>query len=289
MRGGAQCAAAQKGNLEMLKRLILVFLVGCGVSLAADFAEEKSSASVYVCPMRGKPCPMDERTAGGKCELCGMNLVTKEKYNQYLNSINANTIRVGLLLYPGFEVLDAYGPVEMWSMIPEFEIVVVAEEAGLVTSIQGLKTEAEYTFDSCPKLDILFVPGGMGTLAALKNERLLAFIRDRHAQTQITTSVCSGSALLAKAGVLDGHKATSNKKYFSLATSQSDKVMWIRSARWVDDGKVVTSSGVSAGMDMALHLIRRLFDEKKAESVARLAEYVWNKDPNNDPFATAEQ
>ena len=262
---------------------LLLFLITDPFAMA----EEKTDAEVYVCPMRGKPCPMTESNAPGKCEHCGMNLVTMAKYEEYLKSINANKHRVGLLLYPGFEVLDAYGPVEMWSMMPEFEIVTVAQQAGLVTSIQGLKTEAQYSFETCPELDILLVPGGMGTLSELKNETILQFIRDRDKQTDITASVCSGSALLAKAGVLDGHKATSNKKYFSIATSQSDKVEWIQSARWVDDGKVVTSSGVSAGMDMALHIIRRLFNEKKAESVAKLAEYIWNKDPANDPFAVA--
>ena len=99
------------------------------------------------------------------------------------------------------------------------------------------------------------------------------------------TSVCTGSALLAKAGVLDGHKATSNKQFFKLATDQSDKVEWIWEARWVDDGNVITSSGVSAGMDMALHIIDRLFGTQTAEAIAMGTEYEWQRDPTKDIFA----
>ena len=261
--------------------LVLAALM-CSCALAADTA---TAPEVYVCPMRGKPCPEVDYPSPGKCPGCGMSLVTRAKYEAQMKSMNANVLRVGVLIYPGFEALDVYGPIEMWSMSEEFDIVTVAESAGLVTSIQGVKTDAKYSFENCPDVDVLMVPGGMGTLKELKNERLLQFIRDKSKTTKITASVCTGSALLAKAGVLDGHKATSNKKYFDIARMQSDKVEWVPSARWVDDGKFVTSSGVSAGMDMALHVIERLLGESKATRAATLAEYRWNKDPNDDPFA----
>ncbi len=96
--------------------------------------------------------------------------------------------------------------------------------------------------------------------------------------------MCSGSALLARAGILDGHRATSNKQYFSLATAQSAAVDWVAEARWVDDGHVVTSSGVSAGMDMALAIIERLFDTETAQAIAVGTEYTWHRDANTDPF-----
>ncbi len=97
-------------------------------------------------------------------------------------------------------------------------------------------------------------------------------------------SVCSGSWILAKAGLLDGRRATSNKIFFELATQQSDKVEWIDEARWVEDGSIFTSSGVSAGMDMALAVIASLFGKEAALKVAIGTEYVWNQDPDNDPF-----
>jgi transcriptional regulator GlxA family with amidase domain len=113
---------------------------------------------------------------------------------------------------------------------------------------------------------------------------MLSFLRDRSEKAQITSSVCSGSALLAKAGLLDGHRATSNKMFFNLAVMQSDKVEWIETARWVDDGKFVTSSGVSAGIDMALAIIARLFGNETAEAIAIGAEYTWHRKADVDPF-----
>ena len=98
-------------------------------------------------------------------------------------------------------------------------------------------------------------------------------------------SVCSGSALLARAGVLDGRRATSNKMFFDLARGQSEKVDWVTEARWVEDGPFVTSSGVSAGTDMALAVIERLYGRERAEQVAILTEYEWQRDADRDPFA----
>lgn len=192
---------------------------------------------------------------------------------------------VGIVLYPGFEVLDVYGPIEMWAYVPEFKLVIIAEKAGPVRSAQGVSTIAEYSFADAPKLDIVMVPGGNGTRAELQNPAMLAFLRKQHDGSEVTTSVCTGSALLAKAGILAGHKATTNKAFFSLAVEQDPTVDWIVKARWVDDGKVLTSSGVSAGTDMALGLIAKLYGIERARGLARSLEYQWNEDPNNDPFA----
>ena len=97
--------------------------------------------------------------------------------------------------------------------------------------------------------------------------------------------MCTGSALLAKAGVLDGRKATTNKAAYAWATSQGPNVAWLAQARWVEDGKFMTSSGVSAGTDMGLAIVARLFGAEKAEQVAVVAEYEWHNDPSWDPFA----
>jgi transcriptional regulator GlxA family with amidase domain len=195
------------------------------------------------------------------------------------------TLTLGVILYNQFELLDVYGPLEMFGSIgPELRIVTVAQDAGNVASTQGPKTVAEYGFENSPPLDLILLPGGMGTLPELNNEVMLTFLRQRSAQARVTMSVCSGSAILAKAGLLDGRRATSNKQFFVLATSQSDKVQWIEQARWVEDGNFVTSSGVSAGIDMALAVIARLYGQERAELIAAGTEYDWHQDPNWDPF-----
>lgn len=196
------------------------------------------------------------------------------------------TRTLGIVLYPRFELLDVYGPAEMFGNVQgQLKTVMVAQQAGPVASAQGPKVVADYGFDDCPPLDLVLVPGGFGTLVELKNQALLDFLRERAATAEITMSVCSGSALLAKAGLLDGRRATSNKQYFSLAVAQGPQVEWVKKARWVDDGNVVTSSGVSAGMDMALHVIERLYGAKLAETIADATEYQWHRDADNDPFA----
>lgn len=193
--------------------------------------------------------------------------------------------RLGAILYKDFELLDLYGPLEMFGAVPGlFEIVTVAAELGPVASTPGPKTVAEYSFSDCPALDLLLLPGGLGTLQALEDETLLGFLRERSASASHTMSVCSGSAILAKAGLLDGRRATSNKQLFWVATSQSDKVQWVEEARWIEDGPFVTSSGVSAGTDMALAVIAQLYGEEAAEQIAAVTEYQWHRDAATDPF-----
>jgi putative intracellular protease/amidase len=197
----------------------------------------------------------------------------------------ARTRTLGAIFYEDFELLDMYGPLEMFgSLGPELEIVCVAEQAGEVKSAQGPKAVAERSFEDCPALDMLLVPGGVGTIPQLGNEALLEFLRARSRSAEVTMSVCSGSALLAKAGVLDGRRATSNKQFFSLATGQSEKVDWVEAARWVEDGPVATSSGVSAGMDMAISVIARIWGAERAEQIATLTEFEPQRDPTHDPF-----
>ncbi|MFN7985684.1 MAG: DJ-1/PfpI family protein [Vicinamibacterales bacterium] len=195
---------------------------------------------------------------------------------------------VGIVLYPGFEVLDVFGPVEMWSYVPEFQVVMLSEKGGSVRSAQGVDVTAQYSFTTAPPLDILMVPGGVGTLTELGNDVLLDYLKAQNARTQVTTSVCTGSALLAKTGMLKGHKATSNKNFFTMAVDQDPSVDWVVKARWVDDGKFVTSSGVSAGTDMALGLVMKLFGKARAQQLARSLEYEWHDDPTVDPFALKE-
>ncbi len=199
---------------------------------------------------------------------------------------------LGAILYPAFELLDLYGPLEMFGTLDteQMEIVTIAQQKGPVASAtvnrpSGPATVADYSFEDAPPLDILLLPGGIGTIPELENEAMLNFLRERAPKAQITASVCSGSAILARAGLLDGRRATSNKQFFSLATSQSDKVDWVERARWVDDGEFVTSSGVSAGTDMALAIIQRLFGEETANLIADATEYTWHRDADEDPFA----
>src|SRR5690606_13160876 len=119
-----------------------------------------------------------------------------------------------------------------------------------------------------PALDLLLVPGGIGTRAEVDNDAMLEFLRTRVPQAELTMTVCTGTALLARTGLLDGRRATTNKAVFHWVAEQGPRVDWVRAARWVEDGPFVTSSGVSAGMDMALAVVARLAGPDMAEALA---------------------
>ncbi|GMW01406.1 MAG: thiazole biosynthesis protein ThiJ [Candidatus Hydrogenedentota bacterium] len=227
--------------------------------------------------------------------MCAISLAAGAQATKTVDA-PAVPVTIGVLLYPGFEVLDVFGPVEMFLNLgsSRVRVVMIAEQAGEIKAAPsaghagewaGPKVIAEYGFADAPPMDILMVPGGMGTLQQLNNEACLQFLREQSEKAKYVTSVCSGSALLAKAGVLDGRKATCNKQYYGMLIGNGPNVDWQPKARWVEDGKFITSSGVSAGMDMALAVIAKLFGEEAAQSIAKGTEYVWNSDPANDPFA----
>jgi transcriptional regulator GlxA family with amidase domain len=195
---------------------------------------------------------------------------------------------LGVLLFPDFELLDVFGPLEVFGnalVRDRWRTLTVAAEAGPVASAQGTRAVADHGFADCPPLDVLLVPGGMGTRREVENATLLAWLVERAAAAEIVASVCTGAALLARAGLLDGRRATSNKRSFDWVVTTGPRVDWVRAARWVDDGKLVTSSGVSAGIDMSLHLIARTIDQATADALARLMEYTPHRDADDDPFA----
>lgn len=195
---------------------------------------------------------------------------------------------VGALLFGGFELLDVFGPLEAWGMLAAaggWRIVTTAESAGPVSSAQGPRAVADHSLEDCPRLDVMLVPGGIGTRSGVENGALLDWLRRQGAQAQVVSSVCTGSALLARAGLLDGRRATSNKAAFAWVETQGPAVQWVREARWVEDGPLVTSSGVSAGIDMTLAVIAKLEGQEAAERIAVRMEYEWHRDATRDPFA----
>jgi putative intracellular protease/amidase len=190
------------------------------------------------------------------------------------------------VLFPGFELLDVFGPLEAFGNLPGvIEVKTIAAQAGPVVSAQGPRAVADHGFKDAPQLDMLLIPGGIGTRDAIDDRVLLDWLAARSQSAEIVMSVCTGSALLARAGVLDGQRATTNKAFFQWVADQGPKVEWVRQARWVDAGKFVTSSGVSAGIDMALAVVTRLAGRDLAENLARMMEYQWHTDADDDPFA----
>ena len=190
------------------------------------------------------------------------------------------------VLFPDFEMLDLYGPLELYSFFPdEFEIRTVSIDTGPIKASGGPSTVAQDSITDGRQYDMLLVPGGRGTRNVDSDTAFLEWLSAQSASAEFTTSVCTGSLLLAKAGILDGRRATTNKLAFDWVADQTSGVDWQRSARWVKDGAIYTSSGVSAGMDMALAVIENCLGPHAAHDAAEYAEYIRNPDPDNDPFA----
>jgi putative intracellular protease/amidase len=194
-------------------------------------------------------------------------------------------LTLGAILYEGFELLDLFGPLEMFGNLkPHVQIFMVAQKAGPVTSFQGPRVLAECGFEDCPAIDLVLLPGGVGAFREIHNPAMIHFLKAHVPEAKRTMTVCSGSWILARTGLLDGRKATSNKILFDIAQSQSSNVLWVEKARWVEDGPFVTSSGVSAGTDMALAVIATLFGEQSVRQLAIATEYQWHRDAATDPF-----
>ncbi|MEW9512296.1 DJ-1/PfpI family protein [Streptomyces bacillaris] len=182
--------------------------------------------------------------------------------------------RVGILLYDGFSLLDATGPAEILSRLPDATVTMVAEQRGPVRTDTGdVAVLAERSIAEVDRLDVLLVPGAgnRGTLAAMGNRVLLDWIRAIHRSTQWTTSVCTGSLVLAAAGMLDGRRATT---YWASAEylEQTFKVTY-EAQRYVRSGKIITAAGVSAGIDMALYLAALIAGKATARAVQLAVEY----------------
>lgn len=194
--------------------------------------------------------------------------------------------RVDILLFDEFETLDVFGPVEIFGRLPEiFKLNFISVNGGLVESSQKVRVDTNLYTKDVDIEKILFVPGGSGTREKVNDNNFINFIENISKESKYIISVCTGSALLAKAGILNGQRATTNKRAFKWVTEQNENVLWVKEARWVRNGNIYTSSGVSAGMDMALGFIEDLVGKEKALEISQRIEYLWNEDSNYDPFS----
>jgi transcriptional regulator GlxA family with amidase domain len=184
-------------------------------------------------------------------------------------------MRFGFLLFPGVEELDFAGPWEMATMWRTYgkgpECLTVSETGGVVPCAKGLTVVADHSFQTCPPLDLLLVPGGFAALDEAKNGEVLAFVRTQAPSCRHVLSVCTGSFILHAAGLLNGRKATTHWKFLDTLAA-CDGVTVIED-RFVRDGNVWTSAGVSAGIDLALALIAEVSGPDVASTVQCNSEY----------------
>ena len=201
--------------------------------------------------------------------------------------MNQNQLHtVGILIFDDVEVLDFCGPFEVFSVArpagensDEFKLftaLTIAEEDKIIICRGGLLVKPHATIEHHPQLDILVIPGGQGTRRERHNSRLLDWIVQQDQRTNLTTSVCTGAFLLAERGLLDRHQATTHWASIEWMRNTYPAIDMVADARVVDQGHIITSAGISAGIDMSLHIVSRLYGIDVAEWTARRMEYDWS-------------
>ena len=203
------------------------------------------------------------------------------------------TRRIGILIFDDFEPIDVWGFVEAFTISRflgtgyfdpppfPFETVFVAKELKPVRSMNGPQAMPNYDLAQAADVpfDVLMIPGGGGTRPLIEDSAALDWVRLMDRKVGIMASVCTGAAVLARCGLLDGKPAATNHASFDWVAQQGPRVLWDKVSRWVDAGHYVTSAGVSAGTDMAFHLVSRLAGRAVAENAVKGAEYDWHRDP----------
>lgn len=193
---------------------------------------------------------------------------------------------LAVFIFPGVQTLDLFGPVELLGGFDDrIDLKLVAETAEPLATRHGQRIVPDKTIQDGSDYDLLLIPGGDSAIDAGRRPAATAWLREASQNAELVMTVCTGSILLAMTGMLDGRKATTNKQDFRDTVPLGPNVNWVEKARWVEDGKYLTSSGVSAGMDMSLAAAERLFGREEAERMADGTEYEWHKDPDWDPFA----
>jgi transcriptional regulator GlxA family with amidase domain len=191
------------------------------------------------------------------------------------------TRTLAILIFDDVEVLDFCGPFEVFSVAnrfaeePAFNVLTVADKVGPILTRGGLSVNSHHRLTDCPRPDLLLVPGGYGTRKEMHNPAIIEWIKQVSSTAELLLSVCTGALLLAKAGLLDGLEATTHHGSIDLLRQTATKTIVHANRRYVDNGRVVCSAGIAAGIDMSLQVICRLLGREVTENTAKHMEYPW--------------
>lgn len=193
---------------------------------------------------------------------------------------------VGIFIFDDVEVLDFCGPFEVLNVtrldeekrletLSPFDVKLISISKEVVFTKGNMKVIPDFDFETCPKLDILIVPGGMGTRKFMYDEKVLDFVKQKAKEVELLTSVCTGSLILASAKLLEGVEATTHWKSLQRMKDEFKNVKVSFDKHFVEDGNIISSAGISAGIDMALYIVKRYFGENISKSTAKHMEYPY--------------
>jgi transcriptional regulator GlxA family with amidase domain len=208
-------------------------------------------------------------------------LNTQPKDHNDVQSIKQKR-RVCIVLFDEVEVLDFCGPFEVFSVtggrqgLTPFEVYTASKDGERITARGGLSVNPAFSFENCPRPDILLMPGGMGTRREMNNPGMLDWLRRIAGGAELILSVCSGALVLAKAGLLNGLSATTHHCALDELRAIDQDITVDSEKRFIDNGRVIVSAGISSGIDMSLHVVARLMGKEQALETARYMEYEWS-------------
>ncbi len=228
----------------------------------------------FVCSPCGLPCDDVVYDHPGTCPKCGMPLVDQETANRAREAAARAQKKVAILIFDGVEIIDYTGPWEIFGAAG-FDVYTVAATKDPVTTAMGMTVLPKYTFADAPQADVLVVPGG-GVKAAQGSAPTLKWVTGMNTRTALTMSVCNGAFILASAGLLDGLSATTTAGNIARLSADFPKTKVVDDQRFVDNGRIITTAGLSAGIDGALHVVSRMLGQGIAQKVALVEEYDWD-------------
>jgi copper(I)-binding protein/putative intracellular protease/amidase len=269
------------GSTQLIIMLTLLicspaFAMATGAGLAGQGAEKKG----YVCPPCGCGSDNQVHEKAGYCPVCAMPLI--EQGSQAAQPASAPPIverkRVAILIFDGVQIIDYTGPYEVFGQAG-FEVFTVAASPNTITTSMGMKVTPSFRLNDGPKPDVLVIPGG-GVIQTQNDPNVIKWIQETSRDAQVVLSVCNGAFILAKTGLLDGLTATTFYGLLDGFTALASKTKVVSDKRFVDNGKIITTAGLSSGIDGSLHVVSKMLGKARAQMVALNMEYNWQPDAN---------
>jgi putative intracellular protease/amidase len=262
----------------MLTLLVTVIALGLWGALTRGTEADRPAVEEYVCPPCG--CGNDDKVHDkpGYCSVCGMQLVLKGSAAAQAPPPGPpqNLKRAAILIFDGVQIIDYAGPYEVFGQAG-MEVFTVAVRPEVITTAMGMEVTPRYTLENAPAAEVLLIPGG-GVTRTQEDPNVIKWIQERSKQAEYVVSVCNGAYILAKTGLLDGLTATTFYNLLDGLSAIAPKVKVVRDRRYVDNGKFITTAGISSGIDGSLYVVSKLFGKARAQMAALNMEYDWKAD-----------
>jgi len=256
----------------MNKRIFTISSIWMAIFFACCSSDPGNSVQQFVCPPCSSECDKLLFKAAGKCPHCGMTLILQD------TTQNDTLINVAILIFDGVEVLDFGGPSEVFASTDGFRVFTVAANNNAIDCQGFIKIQPGFDLENCPRPDIIVIPGG-NMSAPLGDPKVIEWVKTTETHAEVVLSVCTGAFVLEKAGLLKDKKATTFHDAIEELRKIATQTEVLDHVRWVDNGKIITTAGVSAGIDGALRVVERYKGREKALLTVRYMEYdKWNPD-----------